>query len=85
MGAQRQRTRVMRVELLHQLRPQHARGAQLRHFHEEVHADAEEERQPRREAVDREIGGKAGAHIFDAVGERIGEFEIGVAPASCMW
>ena len=41
---------------LHQLRPQHARGAQLRHLHEKVHADAEEERQPRREAVDIEPG-----------------------------
>ena len=44
---------VLRIELLHQLRPQHARGAQLRHLHEKIHADAEEERQPRREAVDR--------------------------------
>ena len=43
---------VLRIKLLHQLRPQHARGAKLRHFHEKIHADAEEERQPRREAVD---------------------------------
>ena len=62
---------------LHQLRPQQARRAQLRHLHEEVHADAQEERQPRREAVDVEAGGEPGAHIFDAVGERVGELEIG--------
>ena len=68
---------VLRIELLHQLRPQHARGAQLRHLHEIIHADAEEERQPRREAIDGEVGAEAGADIFDAVGERVGEFEVG--------
>ena len=77
MRAQRQRALVLRVELLHQLRPQHARGAQLGHLHEEVHADAEEERQSRRETVDRKIGREPGADIFDAVGERVGEFEVG--------
>ncbi len=76
MRAQRQRAFVLRVELLHQLRPQHARGAQLRHLHEEIHADAEEERQPRRKAVDLEVRGHAGADIFDAVGERISELQI---------
>ncbi len=77
MGAQRERARVLRLELLHQLRPQHPRGAQLGHLHKEVHADAEEEREPRREAVDIEVGGKPGADIFDAVGERVGELEVG--------
>ena len=67
----------LRIELLHQLRPQHARGAQLRDLHEKIHADAEEERQPRREAVDREVCRDPGADIFDAVGKRIGEFEVG--------
>ena len=51
MGAQHQRARILRRELpLHQLRPQEARGAQLGDLHEEIHADAEEERQARREA-----------------------------------
>jgi hypothetical protein len=27
---------------------------------------------------------EAGAHVFEPVGERVGEFEVGVAPASCM-
>ncbi|MFK4537495.1 hypothetical protein ABIA00_005678 [Bradyrhizobium ottawaense] len=55
---------------------QSRRGAQLGDFHEEVHADRPEERQPRREAVDIQARGKAGAQIFDAVGERIGELEV---------
>ena len=76
MRAQRQRARVLRIELLHQLRPEQARGAQLRHLHEEVHADRPEERQARREAVDVEAGLDAGAHVFDAVGERVGELEV---------
>ena len=49
---------ILRIEFLHQLRPQHARGAKLGDLHEEIHADAEEERQPRREAVDGEPGRK---------------------------
>src|ERR1700684_4550364 len=49
---------------------QPARRPQLRHLHEEVHADAEKERQARCEAVDGEIGREPSAHIFDAVGQR---------------
>ena len=71
-----ERARVLRVELLHQLGPEQARGAQLGHLHEEVHADRPEERQARREAVDVEAGLDAGADIFDAVGERVGELEV---------
>ena len=76
MRAQRQRARVLRIERLQQLRPEQARGAHLGDFHEEVHADRPEERQPRREAVDVEARGNAGAEVFDAVGERIGELEV---------
>ena len=76
MGAQRQRARVLGVELLDELRPQETRGAQLGDFHEEVHADRPEERQPRRELVDVETRLDAGAHVLDAVGERVGELEI---------
>ena len=74
--AQRQRARIFRVERLQQLGPEQPRRAHLGDFHEEVHADRPEERQPRREAVDIEAGGKPGAQIFDAVGQRIGEFEV---------
>ena len=56
--------------------PELARRAQLGDLHEEVHADRPEERQARRELVDAHAGGDAGAEIFDAVGERVGEFEV---------
>jgi len=59
-----------------QFGPQQPRGAHLGDFHEEVHADRPEERQPRREAVDVETRCDTRAEIFDAVGQRIGEFEI---------
>ena len=77
MGAQRQALVGFCAELFHEPRPQQARGAQLGHLHEEVHADGEEEGQARREVVDIEPGGDAGADIFHAVGERVAEFEIG--------
>ena len=76
MRAQRQRARILRVELLHQLRPEQACRAQLGDLHEKIHADRPEERQARREAVDIEAGFDAGTDIFDAIGERISEFEI---------
>ena len=76
MGAQAQRARVLRVELRQQLGPQQPRRAHLGDFHEEVHADRPEERQPRRKAIDVETGSKPGAQIFDAVGQRIGELEV---------
>ena len=67
----------LRPEILHQPRPEQARGAQLRDLHEEIHADGEEEGKTRREGVDVEAGRDAGAHIFNAVGERVAQFEIG--------
>ena len=42
----------LRVELGDQLTPQQPAGPQLGDLHEEVHPDAPEERQPRRELVD---------------------------------
>ena len=73
-----QRLGVLRGELaLDELRPEQARGAHLGDLHEEVHADRPEERQPRRERVDVEAGRDAGAHVFDAVGQRVGELEVG--------
>ncbi len=52
MRAQHQRLVALRLELLDQLRPQHARGALLGDLHEVVHAGAPEERDARRELVD---------------------------------
>ena len=52
MGAQRKRFRVLGIELGDQLAPQQPPGPQLGDLHEEVHPDAPEEGQPRRELVD---------------------------------
>ena len=58
----------------HQLRPQQAGGPQLGGFHEEVHADGEEEGQARREFVDVHACGQRCTHILDAVGDGVAEF-----------
>ena len=76
MGAQRQRFRILRIELRQELGPQQPGRAHLRHFHEEVHADGPEERQPRRETIDVEPRLEAGTEIFDPVGQRIGKLEV---------
>ena len=73
VGAQHLRALVLRAEPGHHPVPQHARGAQLGDFHEEVHADGEEERQPPGELVDVEARGDAVFHIFHAVGDGEGE------------
>jgi hypothetical protein len=71
--AQHLRAVGLGAEIRHDLRPELARGAQLRRLHEEVHADAEEEGQPAGERVDVEAARLGGADIFHAVGERVGE------------
>ena len=77
MGAERERARILRLELLgHQLGPEQPAGAHLGDLHEEVHADRPEEGEPRRERVDVHAGFDAGAHIFNAVGKRIAELEV---------
>ena len=76
MGAQVERAFVLRVEALDELGPDHACGAHLSDFHEEVHADGPEEGEARRELVDGHAGIHTGLGIFEAVGQRIGEFQI---------
>ena len=78
--AQRQRLGVLRAGLLHQLRPQQPPGPELGDLHEEVHADAPEERQARRERVDVHARGLAGLEVLHAVGERVGQLQIGRRP-----
>ncbi|MPL82808.1 hypothetical protein SDC9_28757 [bioreactor metagenome] len=73
VGAQHRRARLLRVELGHHARPEQTRGAQLRDFHKEVHADREEERQTAGEGVDVHATGKRGADIFAAVGDGEGQ------------
>ena len=78
MGAQRQRALVLRRKiLLDQGCPQQPAGPQLGDLHEEVHAGVPEEGKARREAVDVEPGGDAGTRIFDAVGDGVGELQVG--------
>ena len=80
VGAQRQRLVVLRAGLLDQLRPQQPAGPELGDLHEEVHADAPEEAQPRRERVDVHPGGLAGLEVLHAVGQRVGQLQVGRRP-----
>ena len=85
MRAQRHRLRILRVEALNDLRPQNARRAHLGNLHEVVHADAPEKAQPRREGIDIQARLNAGANVFQAVRQRVAEFEIGARarPPAC--
>ncbi len=73
VGAQHLRFVRPGAETLHDIVPQPARRAQLGDFHEEVHPDAEEERQARRESIDVEPRFHRAADIFLAVGNGEGE------------
>ena len=64
------RARVARVEpLAHEARVDAPRGAELRDLLEQVAVRGEEERQPRRERVDREAGVDRARHVLDRVRE----------------
>ncbi|GJE83164.1 hypothetical protein CJNNKLLH_4533 [Methylorubrum thiocyanatum] len=76
MGAQRQRLVGFRLELLDELGPDQARGPHLGDLHEEVHPDRPEKRQARGELVDGQTGRETRLDVFDAIRERVGEFEI---------
>mmetsp|Transcript_52088 Transcript_52088/g.108745 ORF Transcript_52088/g.108745 Transcript_52088/m.108745 type:complete len:356 (+) Transcript_52088:1486-2553(+) len=77
MGAEHERLLLLRVEvLLHPHRPQPPRRAQLGNLHVEVHADAEEEAEARREAVHARPRRRAAPHVLDAVGDGVAELEV---------
>ena len=80
VGAQAEALGVLRLEVAHQPCPQGPRGAHLGDLHEEVHPDRPEEAQPRREVVDVEAGPDAGTEVLHAVGQRVGELEVGGRP-----
>ena len=63
-----------------QLGPQQPGRAQLGDLHEEVHADGPEERQPRRERVDVQPGRQPGPEVLHAVGQRVGQLQVGRRP-----
>ena len=73
----RQAFGVLRVEHLDDLRPQHAGGPHLGDLHHDVLADRPEEREARREVVDRHAGRDAGAQIFQPVRQSITKLQIG--------
>jgi hypothetical protein len=75
--AQREALRRLAALLAHDLRPQQTAGAHLRDLDHRVHADRPEERDARREVVDLETGVAAAAQVLEAVGERVGEFDLG--------
>ena len=77
MRPQRQRFRILGTEPGNEFTPQQTAGAQLGDLHEEIHSDAPEERQPGRELVDVQARIQAGLQVIDAVGQRIGQLEIG--------
>ncbi len=62
---------VFRTEFADQFAPQQPARAQLGDLHEEVHADAPEERQPRRELVDVQAGVQTGLEVLHTVGQRV--------------
>ena len=68
---QRHGLRVLRVELLHDLGPQHTGGAHLRDLHEMVHTHGPEERQTRRELIDAHARVHTGAEVLQTVGQRV--------------
>ena len=76
MRAQRLRFRVLGVELADEFAPQQPAGAQLGDLHEEVHSDAPEEREPRREFVDGKPDVQAGLDVVHTVGQRVGKLQI---------
>ena len=75
MGAQRQRACVLGangfISFAH-----NRRAARLGDLHERSSFRSPRRTRRGREPVDVEAGLEAGAHIFDAVGERVGELEI---------
>ncbi len=77
VGAERQALWVLGIERLDDLRPQHARGAHLGDFHQDILADRPEERQARGEIIDFHAGRDAGPQVFETVGQRVAELEIG--------
>ncbi len=73
VGAKHLRPVGLRAKLGHDPVPECPRGAQLRHLHEQVHSDSEEEAQPSREGVDLQPLRHRRADIFHTVGERVSE------------
>ena len=74
MRAQHFRAVFLCSQTVHYIVPQRSRGAQLRNLHEEVHANAEEERQSACERINIEARCHRALCIFLAIGNGEGEF-----------
>mmetsp|Transcript_40575 Transcript_40575/g.96083 ORF Transcript_40575/g.96083 Transcript_40575/m.96083 type:complete len:549 (-) Transcript_40575:32-1678(-) len=82
VGAEQERLLLLGVEvLLHHVRPEPPRRAQLRHLHVEVHADPEEEGEARRERVHGRPGRAPSADVLDAVSDGEPQLEVGGRPS----
>ena len=75
MGPQHQGFGVLRVELLQQAVPEETSSTQHGDFHEEIHADAEEEGQARCKGIDIHARPDSGAYIFHTVSQGKGALE----------
>jgi hypothetical protein len=82
--AQHQALGLLGVEALHDAGPQQARRAHLGDLEIEVHPDGPEEAQPPGEVVHVQALGHRGLHVFGPIGQREGQFQRLLAPASCM-
>ena len=77
VGAERHGLGRLGAEVVEQAGPEEACGTELGHLHEVVHADGEEEGEAGREGIDVEACSHACLHILHAVGEGVGELDVG--------
>lgn len=77
MGTQGKGFRVLRIELFHNLRPQHTCGTHLGYFHEVVGSDSPEEGEARSESIDVDTRRNTGTEVFETVRQGVGQLNIG--------
>ena len=74
--AQRQRFRILRLELVDDFCPEQPRRTHLGNLHEVVHANSPEEGEPRGEGVDAHACIHACAEIFQTVRKGVGQLNV---------
>ena len=73
---QSQRLRILRVELLHNLCPQHTCGTHFGNFHKVVRSDGPEERETRCESIDVNTRSRSGTQIFQTVCQGVSQLDV---------